>query len=140
MKAPCSLLVAAALFLLGQAADSDHHTLIVSADNQFCNPKTHGADRNFLDNIAAINFAYAKRHGYEFRMYCNIGTKGAKLEWFKVELIKQIVQELVTLEKPTLLLVSLHIRMLGCKFLNTLFEIVSFFSLTSSIAQMNTGP
>jgi hypothetical protein len=86
--------------------------VIAVVETRFCEPvekkprwkNDYKHKRNMRRWGAAINLNYAKKHGYEFRMYCRGDSHGFANAWLKVSLLEGLFEEAKQFAVPSYVL------------------------------------
>ena len=86
--------------------------ILVMVETRFCTPaeknprwaRDYRAKRTMRRQAAAINYEYARRHGYEFRMYCHANSNGFATAWIKVRILEALYEEAAARAGPTYIL------------------------------------
>jgi len=91
---------------------NEPRVIIAVVETRFCNPREkkpkwprdYNAKYNMRREGATINLDYTRRHGYDFRMYCQGDAKGFANAWLKVSVLESLFEEAAKLDKPSYIL------------------------------------
>lgn len=64
--------------------------VIATVETRACQPMWHDVHTK---NAIAINLFYAQKHGYEYRIYCDVTHHSVRAEWAKVAMVARLLEE-----------------------------------------------
>ena len=96
----------------GGRKEGEPRVVLAVVETRFCNPREkkpkwprdYNAKYNMRRQGTAINLDYTRRHGYDFRMYCQGDAKGFANAWLKVSVLESLFDEAAKLDSPTYIL------------------------------------
>ena len=96
----------------GKQKLDEPRVIVAVVETRFCNPREenpkwqrdYNAKYNMRRQGATINLDYTRRHGYEYRMYCEGDAKGFANAWLKVSVLESLFIEASKLGQPSYIL------------------------------------